>query len=121
LISKLSKKLAMRESKENAIAYPTAQITHISTYPMKLAQKALEKKPTQESKEPCEGGPGSGPSGSEHQADKPAQPKVLAHWTYDGERYKAGVRYPKSQKPKKTEADSASSNVPVLRVGGHEK
>lgn len=102
----------MKESKEHAIAFPHSVLTHMSTYPLSLAKKAMEK----QTKEACEGGPGSGP---EHQSDKPS-PKVLAHFTYDGDRYKAGVRYPKSEMPaphsyKKNESDSASSNVAVTR------
>lgn len=46
-INKLVQIFALREakkSKENAIASPTPQLVHMSTYPLKLAKKAVEKK-----------------------------------------------------------------------------
>lgn len=101
----------MKESKENGIAPTLPLPVHMSTYPLMLAKKASEKGV----KEAHEGGPGSGPSHS----GSSSEPKVMAHFTYSGDRYKAGVRYPKSEMPKphsyKKEADSASSNAAVLR------
>lgn len=44
LINRLAKAFAMRESKEHAIASSTPQLVHMSTYPLKLAKKAFEKK-----------------------------------------------------------------------------
>lgn len=52
---------------------------------------------------PKEGGPGSGrlPQGVEPKGDQPGggHKGSLGHFTYSGDRYKAGVRFPKSEMP----------------------
>jgi hypothetical protein len=91
---------------------------HTSTYPLKQAGALGVSEGVQE------GGPGSGrlPEGQEPEGKKP---NVIAHWDYNGDRYKAGPRIPKDEMPKsvpmsrdksyRKEAASGSAFAGVLR------
>lgn len=81
-------------------SWPVSGPTHISTYP--ILGGILH--PQDSQKESQEGGPGSGPSGGSG-----GKPNVIAHYTYSGPRYTAGLKIPKEE-PRSASPHSTSQS-----------
>lgn len=81
-------------------SWPISGPTHISTYPLSKGGSLSISKP----QEATEGGPGSGPQGGGG-----GKPNVIAHYTYSGPRYTAGVKFPKDE-PRSASHDSTSQS-----------
>lgn len=86
-------------TRENS--WPISGPTHISTYPLSKGGSLSITHPKEASKE---GGPGSGPQGGGG-----GKPNVLAHYTYSGPRYTAGLKLPKEE-PKSTSSNTTTQS-----------
>ena len=114
MIANLAKRL-FRESKEKGIAFPQQVLTHISTYPLQLAKKALEKE-TKEAKQAADHSDKW--SSCVHDVQDKGQdvdPYAVCTTSvgHQSEVLKSGIKL--NPKDNHCEADSGSSNVAVLR------
>jgi hypothetical protein len=87
-------------------SWPISGPTHISTYPLSKGGSLSMTQPKEASKE---GGPGSGPQGGGG-----GKPNVIAHYTYSGPRYTAGLKLPKEEP--KTATAHATTQSPANDV-----